>query len=52
MRVNRSSQEDKVKAVAYAFTEQGIAALSGIFDNARAVKINIAIMQTLKENKH
>lgn len=50
--VNRSSQEDKVKAVAYAFTEQGIAALSGIFDKARAVKVNIAIMQALKENKH
>jgi hypothetical protein len=51
MQINRSSLEDQARAAVYAFTGQGIAVLSGIFDNARAVKVNIAIMQALKENK-
>ena len=52
LQMNRSSRADQTETVVYAFTGQGIAALSGIFDNARAVKVNIAIMQVLKENKH
>jgi hypothetical protein len=30
----------------YAFTEQGIAMLSGVLNSARAVQVNIAIMRT------
>jgi len=42
----------------FAFTEQGIAMLSGILNSERAIKVNIAIMRTfvqmrtwMKENK-
>jgi hypothetical protein len=52
MQISGSSQEDQAEAAVYAFTGQGIAALNGMFDSARAVKINIAIMQAFKENKH
>jgi hypothetical protein len=51
MQINRSFRADQAEAAVYAFSGQGIAALSGIFDKARAVKVNIAIMQALKENK-
>ena len=31
----------------FAFTEQGVAMLSGILNSDRAIKVNIAIMRTL-----
>ena len=48
--INRSSREGQAEAAVYALTGQGIAALNGIFDSERAVKINIAIMQVCKES--
>lgn len=34
------------RALPYAFTEQGVAMLSGVLKSERAVKVNIAIMRT------
>jgi len=33
-------------AIPFAFTEQGVAMLSGVLNSTRAVKVNIAIMRT------
>lgn len=38
------SSNRKDKYLPYAFTEQGVAMLSGILNSERAVKMNIAIM--------
>ncbi len=35
-----------ISAMAYAFTEQGVAMLSGILNSYRAIDVNIAIMRT------
>ena len=35
-----------ISAMAYAFTEQGVAMLSGILNSNRAIDVNIAIMRT------
>jgi len=40
-----SSSDLKYSKSAYAFTEQGIAMLSGVLDSPRAVQVNIAIMR-------
>lgn len=34
------------RSIPYAFTEQGVAMLSGILRSARAIEVNIAIMRT------
>jgi ABC-type siderophore export system fused ATPase/permease subunit len=41
-----SSSELKFSKSVYAFTEQGIAMLSGVLNNPRAVHVNITIMRT------
>ena len=38
-----------LKALPYAFTERGVAMLSGILNNERAIKMNIAIMRAFVE---
>ncbi len=37
------------KAIPYAFTEQGVAMLSGILNSDRAIQMNIAIMRAFVE---
>ena len=41
-----SSPHLKYSKSAYAFTEQGVAMLSGVLNSPRPVQVNIAIMQT------
>lgn len=41
-----SSPDLKYSKSVYAFTEQGVAMLSGVLNNPRAVHVNIAIMRT------
>jgi hypothetical protein len=40
------------RAIPYAFTEQGIAMLSGVLSSERAIQINIAIMRTFVKLRH
>jgi hypothetical protein len=41
-----SSGDLKYSKTVYAFTEQGIAMLSGVLNSPRAIQVNIAIMRT------
>jgi hypothetical protein len=40
------------KALPYAFTEQGLAMLSGILNSAKAIEVNIAIMRAFVFLRH
>ncbi|MFT3703548.1 MAG: ORF6N domain-containing protein [Agriterribacter sp.] len=42
-------QKRPLSAIPYAFTEQGVAMLSGILNRDRAIKMNIAIMRAFVE---
>jgi hypothetical protein len=44
--VTTSLQRRNSKAIPYAFTEQGVAMLSGILNSDVAINVNIAIMRT------
>ncbi|MFN3752898.1 ORF6N domain-containing protein [Flavobacterium sp.] len=44
--VTTSSSKRPKKAIPYAFTEQGVAMLSGILNSDVAINVNIAIMRT------
>ncbi|MBX3252878.1 MAG: ORF6N domain-containing protein [Chitinophagaceae bacterium] len=50
IQANQPLPSDQPQTAAYAFTSDGIAMLSGIFDSARVVKVNIAIMQVFTES--
>jgi hypothetical protein len=39
-----------VAAVPYAFTEQGVAMLSGVLRSKRAVRVNVEIMRAAFDN--
>lgn len=41
-----------ISALPYAFTEQGVAMLSGILNSDRAINMNIAIMRAFVEIRH
>lgn len=43
--VTSSQKKRNIIATPYAFTEQGLAMLSGILNSAKAIKVNIAIMR-------
>lgn len=43
--VTASQKKRNVTATPYAFTEQGLAMLSGILNSEKAIKVNIAIMR-------
>ena len=43
--VTTSQKKRNVKATPYAFTEQGLAMLSGILNSDKAINVNIAIMR-------
>ena len=45
MGISQTVTSLKYHKAAYAFTEQGIAMLSGILDSKRAIQVNIAIMR-------
>jgi len=45
MRISETVTSLKYHKIVYAFTEQGIAMLSGILNSKRAVQVNIAIMR-------
>lgn len=44
--VTASQKKRNVSATPYAFTEQGLAMLSGILNSEKAIDVNIAIMRT------
>lgn len=44
--VTASQEKRNIKASPYAFTEQGVAMLSGILNSDVAINVNIAIMRT------
>ena len=41
-----------IRKMPYAFTEQGIAMLSGILNSGRAIEVNIQIMRTFTKLRH
>jgi len=43
------SSDLKYSKIVYAFTEQGVAMLSGILNSKRAIEVNVAIMRTFVE---
>ena len=43
---NETSQRGGIRTAPYAFTEQGVAMLSGVLSSERAIKVNIEIMRT------
>jgi len=43
--VTASQSKRNVSATPYAFTEQGLAMLSGILNSEKAINVNIAIMR-------
>lgn len=47
--VTASLEKRNTTALPYAFTEQGVAMLSGILSSDRAIKMNIAIMRAFVE---
>ena len=47
-----SSADLKFSKKVYAFTEQGVAMLSGVLSSNRAVQVNIAIMRTFAQLRH
>lgn len=47
-----SDQKRNLRYLPYAFTEQGVAMLSGILRSERAVQVNIAIMRAFVEMRH
>jgi hypothetical protein len=40
-----SQKKRNIRAIPYAFTEQGLAMLSGILNSDKAINVNIAIMR-------
>lgn len=44
-------QGRNIKYLPYAFTEQGVAMLSGVLNSQRAIQVNIAIMRTFVKLK-
>ena len=47
--VTASQEKRNTKVTPYAFTEQGVAMLSGILNSDKAIAMNIAIMRTFVE---
>lgn len=47
--VTSSQAKRKLSTLPYAFTEQGVAMLSGLLNSDRAINMNIAIMRTFVE---
>lgn len=46
---NETSKRGGTRYLPYAFTEQGVAMLSGVLNSDRAIKMNIAIMRDFVE---
>ena len=49
--VTASQKKRNVSATPYAFTEQGLAMLSGILNSDKAINVNIAIMRAFVMNQ-
>ena len=49
MGINGSQNRRNTKVTPYAFTEQGVAMLSGILNSDKAIAMNIAIMRVFVE---
>lgn len=47
--VTASQNKRNISSTAYAFTEQGVAMLSGVVNSDKAISMNIAIMRTFVE---
>jgi len=47
--VTASQKKRNINALPYAFTEQGVAMLSGILNSDKAINMNIAIMRAFIE---
>jgi len=50
--VTGSQKHREGKSLPYAFTEQGIAMLSGVLKSDKAIRVNIAIMRTFVALRH